>query len=251
MGLSNVIRLVDEIEDGLYQAMEYLADASPQHAVPPPSERVVNFLESASEEPPWRRGSSQAPASASSSSNLLAAPCTPPRNRRQAVVASPVGIYLQASPIPPAALPHDEDTENEEAMWNSHDVHDDNSGSPEGAYLQRSPSPTTHPTALQNEDIPDGSQYDESWHDGSWNEARWGEGKSGWSSSTPLWGPSLEEHGQWHWKGQVWRSGKDGGKARYGNPGGRRREWMHGFYKAKGRGKAAREAYLREHPYQA
>ena len=51
------------------------------------------------------------------------------------------------------------------------------------------------------------------------------------------------------WRGQRWRAtGGPDGKGRWGNNGGRNREWWTGYYKAKRRGRSAEQRYLMAHP---
>ena len=59
-----------------------------------------------------------------------------------------------------------------------------------------------------------------------------------------------EGKGKWTYLGQRWRAGVHGGDVRYGNSGGKEREYYRAFGKAKGLGLAVRDAFLQEfgHP---
>jgi len=59
-------------------------------------------------------------------------------------------------------------------------------------------------------------------------------------------GPDALPEGQTTWRGQRWRAGGQGGQARWGNCGGRNKEWWTAFYAAKHAGKM--KAFLEANP---
>jgi len=59
-------------------------------------------------------------------------------------------------------------------------------------------------------------------------------------------GPDALPEGQTKWRGQRWRAGGQGGQARWGNCGGRHKEWWTAFYAAKHAGKM--KAFLEANP---
>ena len=51
-----------------------------------------------------------------------------------------------------------------------------------------------------------------------------------------------------NWRGQHWREGRDGGKSRFANRGGKWRAWYDGMYTAKAKGLDALAAFMKANP---
>ena len=104
-----------------------------------------------------------------------------------------------------------------------------------------------------------GSWHGEKKHFEAWdpwdncNLADWKKNK-GWEKGWVKWqGPAPETkadapaHEKWFDKGQQWRSGKDGGDQRYGNPGGQCREYYKAFKRVQKLGKRMEKTFLEEY----
>ena len=112
------------------------------------------------------------------------------------------------------------------------------------------PVPSSPPVVPQVVSPPSWSQTQDQTHDSSWGpssgqDSEWRH-SSGWDSQwrhSSDWGSSWRQS-WWDEDGLPLRSGVNGGRVRSGTSGGGDREYYAGYYRAKGRGKAATSAYV-------